>query len=92
MNKLKIKSITEAFSMQPRTWSVCKKGDKLPFGQFVDIASIEREVYYPIVNGEQNGYSMYVAYDINNDRVCEWFATSVNVFYFTEDELKQEAE
>jgi len=84
----RIKSVTEAFSMQPRTWTVCKKGERLPFGQFDEIAEIKNEVHWPIVNGQQNGYTMYVAYDFNGNRVFEWQATSVNVAFFPESEGK----
>lgn len=77
----KIKSITESFSMQPRTWTVIKKGDKLPFGEFIEITEIKLERI-----GPDPFYDfLYRAYDFNGNKLFEWQPKAVNVAYFQEN-------
>ena len=70
----KIKSVTEAFSMQPQTWSVFNK----------DIYKIELERI-----GSDPFYDfMYRAYGINGNKMHEWPYKSVSVDYFTDSDSK----
>ena len=76
----KIKSVTEAFSMQPQTWYVFDENQRLPFGRTAEIAKIELERI-----GPDPFYDfMYRAYGANDNKMHEWPYRSVSVSYFTE--------
>jgi hypothetical protein len=75
MNK-KIKSITEAFSMQPRTMTVESPN---PFTiSCIDIRLESKDIR---VNGELGEYHVYRGYDENGKVMFEFLANAVNVFY-----------
>ena len=77
----KIELITEAFSMQPCSLRICTYDHKHTKNC---IEKIKDEVHYPIVNGQQNGYSVYVGYNFEGNQVFEYLATTVNVHYYYE--------
>lgn len=70
----KIKSISEAFSMQPGTWTVCDQ---------------TKHNHYPFCIKEINVFwfddntKVYRGYNFNDVLLFEFQAKSVNVFYFT---------
>ena len=84
---MRIKSVTEANSMQPNTWSICTKDmDYPPFEQ----SKPHKHGVYCIfriekVQIEQYEW-IYVAYDFQDRKLFEWQAKSVNVeFYYPEE-------
>ena len=79
--KSRIKSITEAFSIQPFTWVVSEKeGNSIPFSAGYNIAEIEL-----IRTGPDEFYDyLYVAYDFKGNKLFEWQPKAVNVSYFPE--------
>ena len=80
----RIKSVTEAFSMQPETWYVFRENQRLPFGKTTEIYRIELERI-----GPDPFYDfMYRAYGVNGNKMHEWPYKSVSVSYFTESDGK----
>jgi len=67
-----IKSITEAFSMQPVTLSISK--DRSIYNPEDDIEKIELEVMDEDTN-------VYVGYDFQGVKKFQYIAKSVNVYY-----------
>ena len=74
----KIKSITEAFSMQPNTWSVFEGSSFRTDIKPSDIAEIKLERTGP---DEFYDY-LYRAYNSNGKKLFEWQPKAVNVAYF----------
>ena len=72
----KIKSITEAFSMQPRTWYVCD--ERLPFTPDTEIAEVKLERTGP----DQFYDFLYRAYNFDEQIIFEWQPKAVNVEYY----------
>ena len=74
---MKIKSITEAFSMQPNYFSVCaydhKHGDEC-------LKEINEELQ---PDGENILIKYYVGWNFNDKMIFKYLANSVNVHYFT---------
>ena len=80
---MKIKSVTEAFSMQPNTWTVSKsKGIPLCCSINRDIVEIKLERIGP---DEFYDY-LYIAYDFGGNKLFQWQPKAVNVeFYYPEE-------
>ncbi len=79
--KLRIKSITESFSMQPNTWTVSEaEGIPMPFSFNYNIAEIKLERIGP---DEFYDY-LYIAYDFKGNKLFQWQPKAVNVAYFPE--------
>jgi len=82
-----IKSISEAFSMQPRFY------ETIPLKSFENTLKfnpdharelckeIRLEVVNIIVDGLQKQFNVYTGYNFENQRLFECLATSVNVQY-----------
>jgi len=90
--KQKIKSITEAFSMQPMSFSVCTA--EIVYSRFPNndrkhehsnecVITIELEEK-AINTGmpDKCVFQVYRGYNKNNEMLFEYFANSVNVQYF----------
>ena len=73
--KLKVKSISEAFSMQPITIAVTNPDKRSSFQPSEDIERIELEVM------DENTY-VYVGYSFEGKVKFQYLANSVNVHYF----------
>lgn len=78
---MKVKSITEAFSMQPCTLRV---GDYYNETEGVRIASIDLEVINIPVNGDPYDYKYYVGRDKNGNKLFQYKAEAVNVHFETQ--------
>ncbi len=71
-----IKSITEAFSMQPITLSIDKKEIRTGLtNKEDDIKEIKLEVLDPSTN-------IYVGYNYNGKKMFAYLTTAVNVHYY----------
>ena len=83
--KQKIKSITEAFSMQPNFFSVTEKLENVnPRDYKYYLKRIEEEIQQ---TGENNRITYYIGYDWNGDIMFKYIAATVNVaYYYTEEE------
>lgn len=68
----KVRSITEAFSMQPATFYV---GQDLFQGQKVE------KIVHEIIYVDANPIEYYVGYDASNNRLFQFRKCSVNVFF-----------
>lgn len=71
----KIKSISEAFSMQPITIQVVSENQRSKFDPSQDIEKIELEV----MNENTN---IYVGYNFEGEKKFKYLANAVNVHYF----------
>ena len=85
---MKIKSITEANSMQPITWKVCTY--QYDYHQYVPTKSPHEhksECIQRIEKVQIEQYEfIYVAYDFKDRKIFEWQSKSVNVeFYYPEE-------
>jgi hypothetical protein len=74
MKKKIIKSISEAFSMQPITISISEPNERTTFKPEDDIKKIELEVMNETTN-------VYVGYNFDGQKKFEYISTSVNVHY-----------
>lgn len=72
---MKIKSISEAFSMQPITLQVVSENQRSKFDPSQDIEKIELEVMDENTN-------IYVGYNFDGEKKFQYITTSVNVHYF----------
>jgi hypothetical protein len=77
--KEKIKSITEAFSMQPITLTITEPDKRSAFNPENDIKEIKQEGKQ--VN-ENKMINIYVGYDFDGNKIFEYIAETVNVHYF----------
>jgi hypothetical protein len=86
--KQKIKSITEAFSMQPNVRGVTYEYNtpKEPkyFHNFIKEIRLERTEMVSF--GVMQQYDVYRGYDYNGNKSFEYLANSVNVDYYYEEE------
>ena len=81
----KIKSITEAFSMQPNKWYVCDvKEDYVKPGETKPHIHKENCIVRIEKVWVEKGECIYVAYDFKDREIYEWQAKGVNVEYFYE--------
>lgn len=84
MKTQKIKSITEAFSMQPAHFYVTEKVDnKYPENYKFYVKRIEEE-FKQLRDGDIITY--YVGYDWNEDIMFKYIAKTVNVTYYYPEE------
>ena len=85
--KQKIKSITEAFSMQPNIHSITFEHqvniNDEKTRQFI-IKEINLERTEMLINGSYVQYEVYRGYNWNGDKLFEYLANSVNVHYYYE--------
>ena len=81
MNTPKIKSVTEAFSMQPITWEVTDKETDLPFMQDRNIAEIKL-VTTLATNSPIGIADVLIGYDFHGNKLYEWQPGAVNISYF----------
>lgn len=73
-----IKSISEAYSMQPNTLTVLPQKERLSFGDHsMDIKRIEREPFDETENS-------LVGYNFDGKKLFQYREKSVNVHYFTD--------
>ena len=79
----KIKSIIEAFSIQPRTLSVCKREyeSNKPHAHKPDCIKEIKKIQ--MCKFEPNEF-IYVGYNFKGSKLFEYQSKSVNVEYFTE--------
>ena len=84
----KIKSITEANSMQPYTWSICIKENDFPLHESVITHKHKLDCISRIEKVQIDQYEwIYVAYDFQNRKIREWQSKSVNVeFYYPNEQ------
>jgi hypothetical protein len=84
----KIKSITEAFSMQPNSFSVCNIPESFKHEHDIDcIVEILLEKKVIDDGGKySNTYHVYRGFNKNGKMLFEYFANTVNVTYFIESE------
>jgi len=77
-NTEKIKSITEAFSMQPATLSIMKSNDN-----YYDKPSACKEIKLEQLDGvfDDLPTSFYVGYNFEGQKIFQYLANSVNVHY-----------
>ena len=71
----KVKSISEAFSMQPITLQVVSEKKRSKFDPSQDIEKIELEVMDENTN-------VYVGYNFDGEKKFQYLANAVNVHYF----------
>lgn len=71
----KVKSISEAFSMQPVTLQVVSENQRSKFDPSQDIEKIELEVMDENTN-------IYVGYNFDGEKKFQYLANAVNVHYF----------
>lgn len=71
----KVKSISEAFSMQPITITVTAPDKRTKFDPSQDIERIELEVL-------DENTSIYVGYNFEGEKKFQYLANTVNVHYF----------
>ena len=69
----KIKSITEAFSMQPVTISTMESNDA-----YYDKPSACKEIKLEVMDEDTN---VYVGYNFEGKKIFQYLANSVNVHY-----------
>jgi len=82
--KQKISFITEAMSMQPRSFSVTRKTAKINPNFYQDyIKEIKLERLQKSFDGPED---YYVGYDFNGNVKFEYLAKSMNVEYYYESE------
>lgn len=77
----KIKSIVEAFSMQPQVFETVKELGNY-YKPELTIKNIEKEeVITDYENGQGNQRTCYVGYNHNGDKMFQYLASTVNVNY-----------
>jgi hypothetical protein len=76
----KVKSITEAFSMQPNAFSVC---DINPSHHDHDKDCLI-EIRLESIRIDGNPYDVYSGYNFAGQRTFQYFANTVNVTYYYE--------
>jgi hypothetical protein len=84
---MRIKSITEANSMQPNTWSVCTRENDYPLHKSIVPHKHKPDCIFRIEKIQIEQYEwIYVAYDFQDRKLFEWQSKSVNVeFYYPEE-------
>jgi Tfp pilus assembly protein PilX len=84
MENLKIKSITEAFSMQPKTFEAIKELGAY-YSSDLTIKNIEKEeTVVGFDSGNPIQITCYIGYNHNGERMFQYMANTVNVNYETE--------
>ena len=73
----KIKSVSEAYSMQPRTYSVTED-----LGDWQDAKTEIKEIKIELVYSEGDGYEFYVCRNFHGNKLFEFPKLSVSVSYF----------
>jgi hypothetical protein len=72
----KIKSITEAFSMQPNTWTVGNSYWIHEFNHVISDIKLER------IGPDEFYDNLYIAYDSDGNKLFEWQPKAVNITYY----------
>ena len=80
MEEQRIKSISEAFSMQPAGFSVIEE-EPIEGTKHLHIKEIKREMIQ--VASDPDMY--YVGYNWNGDKMFQYLASSVNVRFFIDN-------
>jgi len=77
----KIKSITEAFSMQPATLSIMKSNEN-----YYDKPQACKEIKLEILDGvyDKEPDTYYVGYNFEGEKIFQYLSRSVNVHYENE--------
>jgi len=76
---MKIKRISEAYSMQPVYWEVTEENHRSKFNPENDIAKIVEE---KVQVSSEKQISVYVGYNYDGKKKFKYIADAVNVHYF----------
>jgi hypothetical protein len=81
---MKIKSIKEAFSMQPQIFEVYKLNDDQYYGSKCIGKNLIKEIKLEYLEGvyDKEFVEYYVGYNFEGEKIFQYLTKSVNVEYF----------